>query len=472
MSTLAPSNMSPTLDAPDPQLQAIQMKLFQGRPLSKQEQQRWANRIANEKEVARLGGTAKGTVLPPTPRAAGQAETREAMEYLQGRDDVLKPAGAPAATPGSGPAAGPSGEPTNPYGFRAGGSSLERTRTDGMAIGLDGKPYNPRGGAVTDRGPAVADRINKNGTAGFQMAPPVSPMSNPAAVRPPRFPELTNEDRARGMTASPEAVPGVPEGYGFVGGPGNFMISGPEGMVTGPDGKRRKFASEDEVMGYFSELSPTTAPAAQRSIQEEEDFIRSKGYGDFVDRARSGATVEDVQLTPAPLPPARRSPPNMNAQAQAWFGQGGMMPSAASAPRVPPGLPSAEAVQRSQGADLSGVRGMIQASLTTPVSSSVRDAFKPVPRDTGMVGTTYNPASGTPVPGWAQNAMPQPAPAPATATAQPAAPAAPMFPNAIWNTGIVPKGGQAKPYQDAADRYNPFAPTLNRPRRTTSIIPE
>ena len=74
----------PILDVPDAEMQEIMKLQWLGRPLSKQQQARWANRLNVEKETMRQGGQMKGSIVPPAqdPRAVGREEAQE----LQGSD--------------------------------------------------------------------------------------------------------------------------------------------------------------------------------------------------------------------------------------------------------------------------------------------------------------------------------------------------------------------------------------------------
>jgi hypothetical protein len=181
---------------------------------------------------------------------------------------------------------------------------------------------------------------------------------------------------------------------------------------------------------------PAGMPLPKRSVADDEQYIRQAGYGDFVDRARAPGA------TPAAAPPA--AAPNMMA------GRGGIMPM--PLPRQAPQAPRAPA----------------------PVIAVPEAADNP---PTPMVAAAPRaPAPVVSVPEGAANPVEAPQKMNRGVTTR-KTPAAPMFPNAIWNSGLVPAGatwgGKPQQYQEAATQYNPFGSSdEERRRRRVGVLPE
>jgi hypothetical protein len=315
---------APVLDAPDPELQMIQMKLFRGMPLSKNEQVRWANRLAVEKETARVGGTAKGSVVPqPTDaRAVGRMETQQAQDYLQGRDDVLgrnqqvADPRAQIATPGT----------------RRGGDGMPVTDNQPKMVagryngGNLNEGANLPAGTIAMQGKDGLYKQWQGGGAGFsdQRYESLEAVGQKRPIQPPT-PELTPQL----AQSAREALPG----QGRMGGR----------VANAP-------------------AAPATAPTT--TLDQDKEYIRNAGYGDFVDRQQQGAPA-----------PALYPNPVAAGAAEAWRGMGGMTPRI-----LPPvGMPSPEAVAAAPNPQGSGMNDMLEEARR-PATPAVRSAFTPMPQ--------------------------------------------------------------------------------------------
>src|SRR5688500_16402890 len=74
-------------------MQEILKLQYLGRPLTRQQQARWANRLNVENETVRQGGSMNGSVRPQakaqSPREFGRQEEHDFQEYMGGRNDYL-----------------------------------------------------------------------------------------------------------------------------------------------------------------------------------------------------------------------------------------------------------------------------------------------------------------------------------------------------------------------------------------------
>lgn len=474
---------TPILDAPDLEVQSIGDKLARGVPLSHNEQIRWAQRLHAERETVRQGGTIRQSVSPAQPSAfdVGKAETTQAIDYMRGRAEVMGQP--PAVVPGGGNAA-----PASPYVSREGGSSLERTRADGMAIGLDGKPFNPNGGPVENRtkDPYVGSaqwmvdmrrQLDANRTSA----------QKPGQWNPPKV-ELTPEEKARGASVSFDPIPGVPKGYAWgKGADGGWWVVGPDDFVGDKlkdPNKRRTFANEADVMNYFASLNQPTSgnsgkPAASTSPTPPATASTQTSHAPAPAPAQSAGSPGGIVEAIRSLASQYTSVP----QTLGGVAIPQIMPKASAAPEQ---LPSAESIA---AAAVPGQTAPIQFGLlknpgpwpgVPPVAITQQHSAPQAPsvpaQETPSAPTLQRyPVDAAPAP-WH---MPKPAPSPAPVASAPAPEAAiqpnvstssaPMFPNAIWN---IPKSKQKKIFQPAADRYNPFSQRPRRGEQALTVIPE
>jgi len=402
---------SPVLDAPDQQIQMIMMKMFLGERLTTQERSRWANRQHVERQVLKEGGSMKATATPnESPEEAGMRETNEAMQYLVGREKALA---------GGGQRGGPTAQqPANPRMRKGSG-----VKDDGTAYGKNyGSDYVPGGSDQFADSMAAfrksMDRVNAGDMSGFQISRGGSAMDNPGGVRGRMQP--TDAEKAAGMSVDYEPEAGVPDGSGYAQGPdGGFMS-------FGPGGARGQYGSRKEMMQAFAGQSQGQAAPAPRSIEDEEAYIRNAGYGDFLD-----------QMQPAPV---ASIPMSTSGQNRAMLDES-RAPSMEN-PAIRPAPRSAEDT------------GITAAPRNSEANPGITAAPRQAPRNTGMDSYAYDPNSGKPAPGWAQNAM------------QPKQASTPMFPKAIWNS---PSASRPKQFQATADRFNPFYQSGESKRRLSVL---
>ncbi len=484
----------PILDGPDLEVQAIGDKLARGLPLARNEQIRWAQRLNAEQETQRQGGVVRGSVNPAQPSAydVGKAETTQAMDYMRGRADAMGQA--PAVVP-SGTAA-PAAAPASPYVQREGGSSMERTRADGMAIGLDGKPFNPNGGPMEARAPKPVQDDAWMASVRKQMAANRTPAAVPGQWNPPKV-QLTPEEIARGASVSFDPVPGAPKGYAWGKMPdGQYWVAGPddfEGNNLKDPNKRRTFANEADVMNYFASLNQNATsgkPAASSPTPPAAGRVAPPIGTDLDANLDPNAPIPTVHVSPQvnSVDGAIRSTAQQFATTQTL--SGGPIPQIMPRePAAPERLPSAESIA---AAAVPGAPSPVIYSSGTPGAwpgmapvAIPQPAPAPAPAPAAAPVTVAPPVlqrypvDAAPAP-WQ---MPKPAPAPAASPSAPAAPlppeaatpTAPTFPNAIWNTPARPLYTQpkkAKVFQSAADRYNPFSERPRRGAQGLAVIPE
>jgi hypothetical protein len=313
---------------------------------------------------------------------------------------------------------------------------------------------------------------------------------------------------------------GIPDGHGVIGGAGGtFLVSTPQGMVKNEAGGNRRFASMDEVNGFFAgtkpgAAAPGKAPAMVNRPGDEPDVAGEPDENDAY--LKSGAGGEAA--------------PAMNGPAGAWAGQGGMMPRPPTLANPTPGLPSAAEVQASPGSmggEGAGVRAMAEDATRAKPSPAVQAAFLPAaPQPAPAAPSVFNPfvaagltqaavktppvvmadspppvlrpdappvmqADAAPVlqpdsiqprrkngmPGYTYDGPTDAVPPHLQTNPNPLEAAKRLWAkgtkNAVWNTPVngqtLQRPGRSQPYQAAADRFNPPA---TRNRRTTVILPE
>lgn len=416
---------SPTgavLDGLDPQLQAIREKMYRGQALTKAESARWAQRLAAEKETLRTGGQVKETAVPQTPPAAkitpeqaGFRDQRQAQGYIAGREKAMKP--------------------DQPQ--LAGTVPGQRQARDSMVMG-----DAPDAAKTFDNG-----------------------------VGPHR-----GQDGLPAMWNVPKQVAGR-----YNGGNMNEGAGLPDGTIAmmGADGQWKTWKGGNfgpERYGSLAEVGQPPKAAAP---------VQPNPQADAVARAAMPRSSKAVGMPPdQPLPTAAapvadmQSPADpMQHAAAAWAGQGGMMPRATPAAQPQPMIapPPAQPPQQnpsiaSAAAAWQGMGGML------PVAGSGVPTPPPAPR------------IAAPAPVVTVNENDPLASDPAAAPERPngrngkitgrASSSAPMFPNSIFNAGIVPQApavtiSKPRPYQ-VPDTYNPFDSTSEeeKRRRQLAILPE
>lgn len=316
--------------------------------LTSDEQIRIAARMNAEQNTLAQKGTVKSAAPQsevPTAYDAGRNDATQARDYMQGQKDAQTP----------------QAMPVNPYSQREGGSSLERTRTDGMAIGNDGQPFNPNGGPVEPRSAGPVRDAAWAKSVQQQLDANRTPLRNPGAVRPRM--QLTDAERAAGASVEYGAPAGIPQGYGTVGTPdGGFYVSGPEDFVNGPDGKRRRFASMDEVNSYFASMNQpaqTPQPAA-------------------------APAQAAPQAAPAAAPQAQITPPPPGVDLDSTLPAGGKIPSVSV-----PGKPMSE-TYRDYG--VAGVLGRGAANVAQTIGEQTSSLAQAIPQ---ALRSAENVAFGT-----------------------------------------------------------------------------
>lgn len=276
-----------TLDPPDTTVQKLMMRHQAGERLNDKEWARIQARVTAERETARVGGAVQGSIIPPAPKPApnmqeqGRMTAQGEQDFNRGYDSVTR---APAA-PGAGSVLGsptgiasPMAAPKAVLDYRA--THTEADNAGGPHMGADGQPAY---------------------------------WNTPTQIQ--------------GRDASTTATPGIPDGHGVIGGPGEFYISSPGGIVKNADGSRRRFNTMDDVTGYFASApaqgaasKPAAAGpaavaafrghgaggswdaptlAANPTMDQRKDFIRQSGYGTFLDGPAPAPTA-----TPPPAPAA------------------------------------------------------------------------------------------------------------------------------------------------------------------------
>lgn len=381
------------LDAPDQELQAIQLKLWRGQPLTRAESARWANRIAVERETVRTGGRVAQSVVPQTagtepqlsPEQAGWRDAQQASGYIRGRDRFLSQDGQPRGVAGQVP----------------GQRQVRRSAISNSATDEEKEADNRMG-----------PHENSDGLPGYWNQPKmVAGRYNGGSM-----------DEGAGLPAGTIAMQGADGAWKAWSG-GSFGQDRFGSLADVGAGRRITTSAETPAGPPLNPPPPlqpqaTPAPVAARpatSLEEDEAYIRGAGFGDFVDRARAGDQAPGTFANP------RRVTPEM--AGQAWMGMGGQL-ARGNAQR-----PAAPVI------DVSATR------QPAPIIDTMGAERQPAPFQMATLEPGYERPSrgffsgpGTSVPSGTRG----------LGASQP------MFPNAIWNTPAP------RQYQATAERFNPF----------------